>query len=273
MLRPGPPGIAAATDRGWIRPMTQDSASLASAPLSAVAPRQGGCAPVSWPVLWTVLLALAALGATAALVLIGPAPVPAAGSPSHAGYFLLVLTVLIATLAAWFDAATTRIPNPLTYTALALGLILNLVQSIATSGHQSKLTAWLSAWLGAPGVADGLFGLALCGGIGLICLLFAGMGGGDMKLLTAFGVLLGFGQVRAVLVWALVAALPYAIVNLLVLGRLNRVLKVASLLLLSCVYLRQPAAVETPSKTSVPLAVPLLAGLLLAQAFPGILGW
>lgn len=212
-----------------------------------------------WPHLWFLLLSLAALTATAALFLLK--------SPTQ-GYFLLLVTTLVCTIAAWFDAATGRIPNPLTYTAILLGLAFSLLATLLASTHFVPL----AHWLGAPDLLDSALGLALAGGIGLVCLIFAGLGGGDLKLLAALGALLGFHAIGNVLIWALIAALPYAIVNLLLAGRLNTVCKIAALHLLALVYLHQPAAVEVSSKRTIPLAIPLLAGLLLALAFPNTLG-
>lgn len=248
--------------------MTQDSASLASITGPAAVPARATGALVSWPTVWVALLALAAVTATLALVGIKSAPAGfAADTPNH-GYFVLSCTTLICVLAAWFDAATTRIPNPLTYTAVVLGLVLSLLAAGLKVAH---LVAPVT-WLGAPGPMDALLGFGMCLGIGVACLIFAGMGGGDVKLLAALGMLLGYGDVRCVLLWALAVALPYAVLNLLVAGRLNNVCRIISLQLLSWIYLHKAAAVDTPSKTHIPLALPLLAGLLLAQAFPGALG-
>ncbi|MEI8197496.1 MAG: prepilin peptidase [Phycisphaerae bacterium] len=222
---------------------------------------------VSWPTLWVAVLALTAMTATASLLVNRPAGA-GGGAAGPSGHFVFICTTMICVLAAWFDAATTRIPNPLTYTAVVVGLCLSLLAAALT---QAKLPA-PALWLGAPTPLDALYGFGLCAAIGLACLVFAGMGGGDVKLLAALGMLLGLGKVPAVLVWALAAALPYAVLNLLVAGRLNGVCRIISLQLLCWVYLHKPAAVETPSKTHIPLALPLLVGLLLAQAFPGALG-
>lgn len=77
-----------------------------------------------------------------------------------------------AVAAVWFDLREHRIPNALTVAALVLALVLRGLMGLSELGA-------------------GLLG-------GLLCLLFSlpffmagGLGGGDVKLMTAFGAMLG----------------------------------------------------------------------------------
>jgi prepilin signal peptidase PulO-like enzyme (type II secretory pathway) len=94
------------------------------------------------------------------------------------------------------------------------------------------------------------------------------MGGGDVKLMVALGALLGYSQVGTVLVWALLLAVPYALINLIVAGRLNGVLRTAGVQLLQIAFLHRLEPVAPPSRTSIPLAVPLFAALICARVMP-----
>ena len=98
-----------------------------------------------------------------------------------------------AVAAVWFDVREHRIPNALTVTALVLALLLR-------------------GLMGLPELGAGLLG-------GLLCLLFSlpffmagGLGGGDVKLMTAFGAMLGpYRLLPAFLAMALVGgALAFA---------------------------------------------------------------
>ena len=172
--------------------------------------------------------------------------------------------MLVCLLTAGFDAATSRIPNPITYTAMILGLLLNGIPSLATLFHGPDL--W--RWFGAAGIAQSFYGFIICAAIGLVCLTLAGMGGGDLKLLAAIGSLLGLTQSMDVLLWTLALAVPYSLVNLLFFGRLNGVLRTAGQQLLQIAYLHRFEPVTPPSRTMIPLAVPLLLAMFCVRIIP-----
>lgn len=186
--------------------------------------------PLPWIWIWAGVLVLSVCGAA-----VGPIP------PS--------LAVAVCLLAAGFDAATSRIPNQITYVAILLGLAMNGASELAPR-------------LGAAGLMQSLAGLAFCAALGVVCVLLAGMGGGDMKLLAALGAILGFTAVGFVLLCALAVAVVYAVANLLIAGRLNAVMRAAAVWLLQAFYLRQVVPVSAVSKSTIPLAVPLLLGLI-----------
>lgn len=208
-----------------------------------------------WPSVWAGLVVVAIASAFIAQVL---------RHGSGAGLLLPVLTLLVCLLAASFDAATSRIPNPITYTATLAGLALNSIPALITAARGPDI----GPWLGAAGIGQAFLGFGVCAGIGLVCLLLAGMGGGDVKLLVAVGALLGFSQATHIFLWTLVIAVPYALVNLLIRGRLNGVLAAAGLQLLQIVYFRRFDPVDAPSRTTIPLAVPLTLAIFCARIVP-----
>ena len=214
-----------------------------------------GTPDLRWPAVWAGLVVVAIASA-----FIGPL----FRHSSASGVFIPVLTLLVCLLAASFDAATSRIPNPITYTAILMGLALNSIPTLLTAAHGPDF----GPWLGAVGIGQAFLGFGVCAGIGLICLLLAGMGGGDVKLLVAVGAMLGFSQATHVFLWTLVIAVPYALINLLVRGRLNGVLAAAGLQLLQIVYFRRFEPVAAPSRTTIPLAVPLTLAMFCARLVP-----
>ncbi|MDX1394071.1 MAG: prepilin peptidase [Gemmatimonadota bacterium] len=79
---------------------------------------------------------------------------------------------LVAVGAVWFDVRERRIPNALTVGALAAALVLRAPQGLDALG-------------------GGLLGALLAFGLALPFFLVGGLGGGDVKLLTAVGAFLG----------------------------------------------------------------------------------
>jgi prepilin peptidase CpaA len=94
--------------------------------------------------------------------------------------------VALGGLAAWFDIRERRVPNSVTIPALAAGLAIG------------ALGGWEGLGWALGGAAFGFF-------FALPFFLVGGLGAGDLKLLTAFGALLGPGRlVTAIVVMGLV---------------------------------------------------------------------
>ncbi|QOV88398.1 prepilin peptidase [Humisphaera borealis] len=229
-----------------------------------------------WAEAWGGMVGVAAVAATAAMLVRGPAATSAGGIPAAgSGLFLPVLCLGVTVIAAGFDAATNRIPNPLTYTAVLVGVLVNCL-ALLLNQIAPRVA---SQWLGAAGPTQSALGLLLFGGIGLIGVVFAGMGGGDMKLLAAIGAMLGMSRASDVLICGAAVAVVYALVNLLIAGRLNATCRLAASHLLNWVYLRRWTLSddqEKPaSRRTIPLALPLLAGTMLAQTplVANAIGW
>jgi len=111
------------------------------------------------------------------------------------------------------DYRSRRIPNWLTGSSIGLGLMLHLV----LDGWRSLASAMLA-------------GLA-AGGVFLVFYLAGGMGGGDVKLITAVGSCAGLSHVAAILIATAIAGGIFAVVLALAAGRLKQTLaNVAKLL-------------------------------------------
>jgi prepilin peptidase CpaA len=217
-----------------------------------------------WSEIWAAAIGLSAVVATMALLL----------RPSSAhGLFLLALCFAVALLAAGFDAATGRIPKQITYTGIVLGLGLNCADGLI----RRHWPTFSFQWLGAAGPTQSLYGLLLFGGMGIIGVLFAGMGGGDMKLLAAVGAILGISNAGDALLCGYAIAIVYSLANLLVAGRLTATIRAAVVGLLNWVYLRERplAAGKRATQKTIPLAIPLLIGLIISRipAVGSATGW
>lgn len=214
---------------------------------------------VPWAALWVLLVSLAAV-LSAALVV--------AARGTH-GFFVPLLAGAVCIVAAIFDGSTGRIPNPLTYPAVLAGLLLNAAMPLLVTLNLPTA----ATWLGGPGLEQSLLGFAACAFLWVIASFFSGaIHGGDLKLLVALGALLGLAGVANVLILALMVAVLYALVNLLVAGRLNAIVGIAAARVLELVYLRRahtPLPDDAPAASArhIPMAVPLAVGLLLAYGY------
>jgi len=222
----------------------------------------------SWLPLWITLLSFSAVLATTALFL----PIkPVAENIQPTGLFMFALAALVCVTAALSDAATNRIPNPLTYTAALLGLLLNCLPVLARLFGFEKL----DLWLGAAGPQQALLGFAAAAVFGLVSVAIRGMGVGDSKFIIAIASILGFSHACVALLSALCIATVYALINLAVAGRLNIVLRFAAQQLVDLVCLKKWTPLEAPDivqdkgfRGKIPLAVPLAIGVTISRFIP-----
>lgn len=101
--------------------------------------------------------------------------------------------LVCAALGAAFDLRTRRIPNPLTSSSILAGLLLHFA-----------LGGWSQLGLSAAAAGIG-------GGIFLIFYLAGGMGGGDVKLMTAVACIAGYHPVLELLVTTAITGGVFAI--------------------------------------------------------------
>ena len=218
---------------------------------------------IPWGATWVLLLSISAVISSMMVM----------GLHAERGFFVPVLSIGICILAALFDAWTTRIPNPLTYTAILLGLAINGAAS--AMGHATGTFVTLNHLLGAAGISQSLLGFGICAALGIFGMMVAKVGGGDIKLLAALGAMLGLSDIASVVVVALGVAVVYAVFNLAVFGKLNAFARWLAYRLLELIYLRRLDVFpeeseqhsEKPQHDTVPMAVPLAIGLIAAQAF------
>jgi prepilin peptidase CpaA len=93
------------------------------------------------------------------------------------------IAILVGVAAMIDDLARRRIANWIPAVALAGGF-----------GWQIAQNGWRGCWYGLAGAAAGF-------GVFLVFYLLGGMGGGDIKLMTGFGALLGAGRVLEAALW------------------------------------------------------------------------
>ncbi len=110
---------------------------------------------------------------------------------------LLLTLVAIATVT---DLRSRKIPNYVVYPGLAAALALNL----ATVWLSDELVGSWRPLVGWVGWQDCLSGLAACGLFMLVCFVFFGIGGGDVKLLTMTGAFLGLEHGLESLLWTFI---------------------------------------------------------------------
>jgi prepilin peptidase CpaA len=158
---------------------------------------------------------------------------------------LIAVAICAASIALVTDLRFRRIPNWVTGSALVLGLVGNLI------------------FAGLSGGISALEGIALGLAVLLPFYIFRTMGAGDVKLLAAFGALLGPQAVLAVAVYGSIVG---GVQSLVILARLGRV----RLTLHQLVFMR---VLPASSGATAPYAVALSAGLCLALLHPLGLSW
>lgn len=164
----------------------------------------------------------------------------------------LPMASLVAVTAGIWDAWSGKVPNALTYSAIALGLLVRLFLEEVTDGL-----------IGAV-LALGLWGLVFLGG---------GLGGGDVKLFAALGAIGGTAFVIAVSLYAVVLGALFGLVQAIRTGRLRTVLVNAGHILLSAVLLRKPQeALRVERGDPIPFAV-AVAFATCFRALEDRLGW
>ena len=226
------------------------------AALATPAPRSHSgqvLADLRWPHAWVIMLSLAAV---VSLLL------TLARHPYHG--FLPALGLVVCIAAAWSDSVTSRIPNALTYPAILLGLILSTAMLIPGNSP----LAVVAQWIGAPEPLESLIGFGACAIGGVICVLLNGIGAGDLKLIAAMGAIFGLHLVGLMLLWALLVAIPLAVLNLLLDRKLIAFFHAAGLQLMTWFMLRKNHDFMVVSRRRMPIAVPLLVGAILGIAVP-----
>jgi prepilin peptidase CpaA len=151
-----------------------------------------------------------------------------------------ILAALIALIAGALDWRYRRIPNWLTVSGLAAGVVTNAV---------------LYRW---PGLKTALLGALLGLGVLLPLVIIRSLGAGDWKLAGALGACLGPRQLMSVLVGTILVAGVMALALVIWKGRLKRTLRNIAHLLAALFSLRMPGSevsLDDPQSTKIPFGV------------------
>jgi prepilin peptidase CpaA len=181
----------------------------------------------------------------------------------------VLLCVVIAAVGAWTDYRTRQIPNWLTFSGIALGVLL---QGIL--GHHGFEAQQFGGQSALGGVFHALLGVVVCG-LPLWVLFRKEIeredgtmdtvsGGGDVKILAAMGALLGMYYGLELVFLCLTATSVLTLARLAWHGRLLRVLSNALFLVLNPILpkkWRRRITAELLHK--VRLGVPILLGTIM----------
>ncbi len=161
----------------------------------------------------------------------------------------MVILAALVVVAAVVDLRSGKVPNWLTYPAIAAGVV----------GH--ALTARLASGGGELGLAGALAGFAVGFFPLAACWLAGGIGGGDAKLMGAIGALGGWRFALSTVVYGIIVAAIMAVVVMvrrrLVRRTLRRVWHTLQLLLAPGARPADPTSSDSPT---VPFAVALCVG-------------
>jgi prepilin peptidase CpaA len=122
-----------------------------------------------------------------------------------------VLTALLMVAAAT-DLRQRKIYNWTTYPGIATAVALNAMGSLLTG--QRRIDSASTAFGGLLGIDACLSGLAVCGGILLLCYGLFRVGGGDVKMIAMIGAFLGPERGIEVMLWTFVVGGCIALITL-----------------------------------------------------------
>jgi prepilin peptidase CpaA len=156
--------------------------------------------------------------------------------------------VLLATIAAWTDIRSRRIPNWLTVPGAVVGLAANMA-----------LGGWGSLKASLLGVG---LGLALL----LPFVLLRSLGAGDWKLAGALGAFVGYEKLIQFLLWSIFVAGVMALALVIYKQRFVQTVRNIGHILFSLVMFRMPGervSLDNPQSLKIPYGVALAFTVLL----------
>jgi prepilin peptidase CpaA len=163
----------------------------------------------------------------------------------------MIPAILLALVAGVLDWRYRRIPNWLTVSGFAVGVLVNTI---------------FYRW---PGLKAALLGTALGLGLLLPFVMIRSLGAGDWKLAGALGACLGPRQLLSVLVGTILVAGVMALALVIWKGRLKRTLLNIAHLVAALFSLRMPGSevsLDDPQSTKIPFGV----AMALAVLFYGV---
>jgi prepilin peptidase CpaA len=164
---------------------------------------------------------------------------------------LLAGAVILATIAAWTDLRSRRIPNWLTVSGLVVGMAASTI---------------LGGW---SGLKASLLGLGLGLALLLPFVLLHSLGAGDWKLAGALGAFTGPGLLVDLLLGSIFVAGVMALVLVIYKRRLGQTVRNIGHILFSLVTFRMPGqqvSLDNPDSLKIPYGVALAFTVLLFAA-------
>lgn len=161
---------------------------------------------------------------------------------------ILAGAVLLAILAGWTDLRSRRIPNWLTVSGAAVGIVANTV---------------LGGW---AGLKTSLLGLVLGLGLLLPLVLLRSLGAGDWKLAGALGAFTGPTVLIDLLIGSVFVAGLMALALVIYKGRMRQTLRNIGHILVSLVTFQLPGtrvSLDNPDSLKVPYGVALALTVVL----------
>jgi Flp pilus assembly protein protease CpaA len=162
--------------------------------------------------------------------------------------WVLTAAAVGASAAAAIDIAWRRIPNAFTYSLAAAGL----VSQVAFGS-----------------IVAGILGLAIGLSLGLLLFLLGSAGGGDAKLISAMGAMLGPGHIIDVCLLTIVVAVPVVLATLVCTGQGGQLARDMRLMVIAIATL-QPISFPVRSYGSFPLVPMIAVAAWLILAFPAL---
>ncbi len=165
---------------------------------------------------------------------------------------LLILVLLLAALAAYFDLRTRRIPNWLSLTGCAAGLSLN------------------TAFSGTNGLRSAALGLGLGFVLYFPLWLLGARGAGDVKLLAAAGSFLGVADTLALFLLAAVLGGILALGLVLIKGATRQTLwNIADILRTLLLFKRPAHRLSSPGAVRLPHGLVIFLAILVEVVILG----
>lgn len=167
----------------------------------------------------------------------------------HWNDYILFLFLLIA---LYTDVKYKKLPNWLTVTGMAVGLVYHLLTG------------------GADGIIFSVLGLLVGGGIFLILYVFRALGAGDVKLFAAIGAIVGVEVVLYLMMYSVVVAGVIGVIILLFTRTLLRKVTSAFFALLSSILSKDFSELEdfkANKSTQFPFMYAVIPAVILSYSF------
>ena len=166
--------------------------------------------------------------------------------------YFFIGAVMVALVGAFTDWRSARIPNRLTYSAIAAAVVLR------------------TSLLGLPGLKSCGLGILVAGGFFAVLFVIRAMGGGDMKMMAAIGAWVGGNHILIVLIAIGLAggalAIAYALLSNNLIQTVRNTVRLMAYRFTSGLQPHPEMNVQTPGSRRIPFGLAIAAGTLFCAA-------